>query len=78
MTSEENNKEHNREYNKEYYKKYREKMSSYYSQKVECICGKTVSKGAYNRHRKSKLHFNTLDHKIENEKIKQKLNISNI
>lgn len=68
----------NKEYNKEYYKNNKDKMLEYYSKKIECICGKIVSRGAYNKHRKSKLHLNTLNHKIENEKIKQKINITNI
>lgn len=65
-------------YNKEYYKNNKEKMLGYYSKKIECICGKTVSRGAYNKHRKSKLHQNTLQHKIENEQIKQKINLISI
>lgn len=68
----------NKEYHKEYYKNNKDKLSEYYSKKIECICGKIVNRGSYNYHRKSKLHINTLNHKIENENIKQKLNLTSI
>lgn len=65
-----------KEYNKKYHQDNKEKLQKYYAEKIECICGKTVSRGAYNNHRKSKLHHNRIQHKIENEEIKKKLNLN--
>lgn len=65
-------------YNKQYYENHKDKLLQYHATKIECICGKIISRGAYNYHRKSNLHKNRIQHKIENEEIKKKLNITSM
>ena len=44
------------EYNKNYYNANKDKIAKYYAEKKECeVCGKSVARISYDRHKKTKL-----------------------
>jgi hypothetical protein len=63
----------NIEYNKKYYLDNKDKIKKYYGEKIECICGKKVSRGGYKKHRQSQLHHNRIKEMLEDQEIKNKM-----
>ena len=64
--------EERKEYNKQYYLNNREKILENYAKKVQCKCGKKLSKANYYDHLKTKLH----KRRMELKKL-EKINVDN-